>query len=207
MDIEVRGATPVDDPPPPARVRWFRRRDARIVAMTAALGIALGFAVATVRDDRRAASDAAARASRAASSVASPTPADAPETALPAPLVAKMVDQVRTYNHAEAATVETSDVFLMTVLRHNLDRLDTARTYSAGDYRLQLICLGNGEIWALFRIGDDESHVDMDCHDDHVLVTQLLLTAKAGGQRAVTLVSDSTTGLAVGYQVLRTPAP
>jgi hypothetical protein len=57
-------------------------------------------------------------------------------------------------------------------------------------------------VWALFRVGDDETYVDIDCHDEHVLVTQLLLTARAEGRRAVTLVSDSPLGVAVGLQVL-----
>jgi hypothetical protein len=202
MDIEVRGESPVEEPPS-RPLPWWRRRDARALVVAVVLGIAIGFAVATVHD-QRVARDAAATVSPAVSPP-EPSPTAAPETALPS--TDGMVDQVRVYNKTEPATVEVSDVLLMTLLRNNLNRLDTVRAYPPGDYRLQVICLGEGDVWALFRIGDDEAQVDIDCHGDHVLVTQLLLTAKATGRRAVTLVSDSAAGLAVGYQILRTPSP
>ena len=205
MDIEVRGEPPAEEPPA-ERPRWFRRRDSRTVVVAVVLALAAGFAVATVRDGRRAARDAAVTASPPASPPA-PSPTEAPGPALPPALAARMVDQVRVYNKTEPATVEVSDVVLMTLLRDNLSRLDTARSYPPGDYRLQVICLGEGEVWALFRIGDDEAQVDIDCHSDHVLVSQLLLSAKATGHRVVTLVSDSAAGVAVGYQILRTPTP
>jgi hypothetical protein len=202
MDIEVRGGSPAEDRAP-RRPVWWRRRDSRALVLAVVVGIAIGFAVATVHD-RRLARNTATTVSPSLSPP-EPSPTAVPETAPPS--ADRMVDQVRVYNKTEPATVEVSDVVLMTLLRDNLNRLDTARSYPPGDYRLQVICLGEGDVWALFRIGDDESHVDIDCHGDHVLVTQLLLTAKATGRRAVTLVSDSATGLAVGYQILRTPSP
>lgn len=205
VDIEVHGESPVEDPPPVGRLPWYRRRDSRAVAIAAVLGLACGFAVATARDDRRDVT-AAAQASSSPSAPA-PSPTEAADALLTPQMASRMIDQVRVYNTTEPATVEVSDVVLMAELRTNLTRLDTPHAYPPGDYRLQLICLGEGQVWALFRIGVDESYVDMDCHDDHVLVSQLLLTAKSTGQRTVTVVTDSPAGLAIGYQTLRTLAP
>ena len=184
MDIEVTGARPVPQP---------RRRGPLYVVVALVVGAAFGFAVAQARP---------AAPTSAGVTVPQTTAAGTEAPGLPPALRDRMVARVRQYNQAEPDTVEAADVRVMTAVRDNLVRLDDDRSYPRGDYRLQVICLGEGQVWALFRVGDDETYVDIDCHDEHVLVTQLLLTARADGRRAVTLVSDSPLGVAVGLQVL-----
>jgi hypothetical protein len=185
MDIEVTGARPAPGP---------RRRGPLYVVVALLVGAAFGFAVARVRPD----------APTTAVVAVPPTSAAPSETpGLPPQLRDRMLARVRQYNRPEPDAVESADARMMTALRDNLVRLDDGRGYPRGDYRLQVICLGDGQVWALLRIGDDETYVDIDCHAERVLVTQLLLTAHADGRRTVTLVSDSPLGVAVGLQILR----
>ena len=184
MDIDLDARAPGAPP----------RRGALYLVVALAVGAAFGFAVARARPAAPPATVGAAVPSAPASASEAP--------GLPTELRDRMVARVRQYNQGEPDTVESADVQVMTALRDNLVRFDGDRRFPRGDYRLQVICLGEGQVWALFRIGDDETYLDIDCHDDHVLVAQLLLTARSDGRRTITLVSDSPLGVAVGLQVL-----
>ncbi|MEU7869345.1 hypothetical protein [Dactylosporangium sp. NPDC049140] len=188
MDIEVIGAQPVPERPAPGR----SRRGTLTIALAVAVGTAFGYALAIARPAPR---------------MIISTPAAPATTAAPAGLTPAeqrtMVRRVEEYNKPDGDAVEITPVRLMTGLRNNLTRLDDERSYPAGEYRLQVICLGDGQVWALFRIGDDETYVDVDCQAGRLVVTQLVLTARAGGRRTVTAVTDSTLGVVVGLQVLR----
>ncbi|GAA3456438.1 hypothetical protein [Dactylosporangium matsuzakiense] len=185
-EIEVIGAEPVPERPRSSTSPW-------VIAIVLAIGAAFGYAVAASRPAPRMSIGVAAAPEASA--------AVAPD--LTAAEKADMLHRVTEYNTVDASTVEALDVRFMTALRGNTARFDDARTYPAGEYRLQVVCLGDGQIWALFRIGEDETYVDMDCHADRVLVTQLVLPAHTGGRRTVTAITGSPLGLAVGLQVLQ----
>ncbi|MFI5909436.1 hypothetical protein [Dactylosporangium sp. NPDC051541] len=188
VDIEVIGAQPV-----PERPRASKASGPFAIAVAVAVGIAFGFALAVTRPAPRTSIGVAA----------APAPSAALDPDLTAEERAEMVRKVSVYNTVDAGTVEALDVRFMTALRGNTARFDDARTYPAGEYRLQIVCLGDGQIWALFRIGADETYVDMDCHADRVLVTQLVLAAHAEGRRTITAITGSPLGVAVGLQVLQ----
>ncbi|WP_433059306.1 hypothetical protein [Dactylosporangium sp. CS-033363] len=189
VEIEVTGVQPV--PEPPERARNPRRTLS--IAIALAVGAAFGFAVAAARPAPRTSAGVAT----------APSIAVASDTGLSAQETADMVRRVAEYNKRDPAAVETTPERFMSGRRNNITRLDDDRSYPAGEYRLQVICLGDGQVWGLFRIGDDETYVDMDCHADRVLFTQLLLTAHAGGRRTVTAVTDAPLGVAIGLQILQ----
>ncbi|MER7272829.1 hypothetical protein ABT369_00080 [Dactylosporangium sp. NPDC000244] len=198
MEIEVTGARPVPERPERVRGGGGGRggQGALTIAVVLVVGVAFGYALATARPATR--TIVAAPAAPLAPATTDPVPAG-----LSGEQVGTMLRRVREYNKPESDAVETTPERLMSGRRDNLLRLDDDRTLPAGEYRLQAICLGDGQVWALLRIGDDEAFVDMECVAEHVLVSQLLLTARTGGHRAVTAVTDSPFGVVLGLQILR----
>ncbi|WP_433615479.1 hypothetical protein ACQP2P_11715 [Dactylosporangium sp. CA-139114] len=195
MEIEVTGARPV--PERPERVRGGGGgRGALTIAAVLVAGVAFGYALATARPAAR--TIVAAPVAPPVVATTGPVPAG-----LSGDQVSTMLRRVREYNKPESDAVETTPERLMSGRRDNLLRLDDDRTLPAGAYRLQAICLGEGQVWALLRIGGDEAYVDMECVAEHVLVSQLLLTARTGGHRVVTAVTDSPSGIVLGLQILR----